>query len=91
MIRAYLLCSSSLRDGQTDSENGIGAKLILVGCTVKAVQKRIDLGLVLDINGFLDQSRSDDGVDIVNGLADALASPLGLVTISELAGLVLTY
>lgn len=86
-----LLSSTSLGDGQTDAENGIGAQLGLVGCSVEVNQELVDLGLVLDVNVLLDESRSDNIVDVGNSLENTLASPLGLVAIAELASLVLTY
>ena len=38
----------------------------------------------LDVEVLLDEGRSNDRVDVVNGLGDTLASPLGLVTISDI-------
>lgn len=87
----YLLGSTSLGNSQTDTEDGIGAKLGLVGSAIELVEEGIDLGLVLDVDGLLDQGGSNDTVDVVNGLGYALAAPLGLVAISELTSLVLAY
>jgi hypothetical protein len=87
---AYLFGGTSLGNSQADTKNSIGTKLALVGGTIKAVQELVDLGLVLDIKVLLDQSRANDGVDVLNGLGDTLATPLSLVTISKLNGLVLT-
>lgn len=86
-----LLGGTGLGDGQRDTEDGVGTELGLVGGTVELVKEGIDSGLVLDINILLDQGGGNDGVDVVDGLGDALAAPLGLVAISELAGLVLTW
>ena len=88
--RSYLLSSTSLGDGQTDTKDGIGTKRGLVGSPVEAVKELIDLGLVLHIDTLLDQSRADGVVDVVHSLGDTLATPLGLVAIAELAGLVLS-
>jgi hypothetical protein len=85
-----LLSSTSLGNSQTHTENGVGTELGLVGGTVEIVKKLVNLGLVLNIDALLDQSRGDDGVDVVNGLVDTLATPLGLVSIAKLASLVLT-
>lgn len=87
----YLLSGTSLGNSQRDTEDGVGTELGLVGGTIELVQESIDLGLVLDVKVLLDQSRSNDIVDVVDGLGDTLAAPLGLVAISKLAGLVLTY
>lgn len=88
---AHLLSSTSLGDGQRDTEDGVGTKLGLVGSAIEAVEELVDLGLVLDIDALLDQSGADDSVDVLNGLGDTLATPLGLISIAELTGLVLTY
>ena len=87
----YLLGSSSLGDGQRDTKDGIGTKLGLVGSAIEVDEELVNLGLVLDVDVGLDQLRADDGVDVLDGLGDTLAGPLGLVTIAELASLVLTY
>lgn len=89
-LYAHLLSSTGLGNGQRDTQDGVGAKLGLVGGTVELVEEGIDSGLVLDIKVLLNQSGSDDRVDVLDSLGDTLATPLGLVTISELAGLVLT-
>ncbi|KAI6754374.1 hypothetical protein HG530_012888 [Fusarium avenaceum] len=88
---AHLLSSTSLGDGQRDTKDGVGTELGLVGGTIELVEESIDSGLVLDIEVLLNQSRGNDGVDVLNSLGDTLATPLGLVTISELASLVLAY
>jgi len=88
---AYLLSSTSLGNSQADTEDGVGTELGLVGGAIKVDEELVNLGLVLDIDALLDQSRADDGVDVLDGLGDTLAKPLGLVAIAKLAGLVLTY
>lgn len=85
----YLLSSTSLGNSQGDTEDGVGAELALVGCAVKGVEELVNLGLVLDIKVLLDQSRTNDGVYVGDGLGDTLASPLGLVAVTELDSLVL--
>lgn len=89
-MERYLLGSASLGNSQTDTKNGIGSKLGLVLSAIKTVQESINLGLVLDINGFLDQSWPNDGVDILNSFRDTLAAPLGLVTVAKFTSFVLT-
>lgn len=46
----------------------IGTKLVLVLSSIELVEEGIDGGLVLDINVLLDQSWSDDIVDVVDSL-----------------------
>ena len=86
--RDALLSSGSLGDGHGDTEDGVGTELGLVGGTVKLVHELVDGALVLDVEVLLDESGSNDIVDVGDGLEDTLAAPLGLVTITELAGLV---
>lgn len=87
----HLLSSAGFGDSQADTEDSVGTQLSLVGGAIEAVEKLIDLGLVLDIDGLLDQRRADGGVDVLDSLANALAAPLGLVAVSELTGFVLAY
>jgi hypothetical protein len=84
-----LLGSAGLGNGQAHTKNGVGTKLGLVGGTIEVDQELVDLGLVLDVNVLLDDRGSNDLVDVLDGLEDALAGPLGLVTVAELASLVL--
>lgn len=91
MSEAHLLSSTGLGDGQRYTKDGVGTELGLVGGTIELVEESIDSGLVLDIEVLLNQSRGNDGVDVLNSLSDTLATPLRLVTISELASLVLAY
>lgn len=86
----YLLSSTSLGDSQGDTEDGVGAKLALVGSAVEGVKELVNFGLVFNIKVLLDQSGAKDGVDVGDGLGNTLASPLSLVTIAELNSLVLT-
>ena len=68
--RNTLLDSSGLGNGHADAKNGICAKVGLVGGAIELLEKFVDLGLILKINGLLDQSRCDDVVDIADGLGD---------------------
>lgn len=86
-----LLSGTGLGDSQTDTKDGVGAKLGLVGSSIKLDEECIDGALVLDVQAGLDQLGADDGVDILDSLQDTLAKPLGLVTVTELASLVLTW
>jgi hypothetical protein len=87
---SYLLSRGGLGDSQAHAEDGVGAELGLVGGAIELDEELVDLGLVLDIDVLLDQGRADDRVDVLNGLGDTLATPLGRVAIAELASLVLT-
>ena len=87
--RDTLLGGTSLGDGQADTEDGIGTEAGLVGGSVELNEELVDLGLVLDVDILLDQSRGDDLIDVLDGLEDTLAEPLGLVTVTELASFVL--
>lgn len=88
---AYLLGGGGLGNRKTDAEDGIGAQLGLVGGAVELDQELVDLWLVLDVDVLLDEGRADDLIDVGDGLGDTLSSPLGLVSIAELNGLVLTW
>lgn len=91
VFETHLLSGTGLGDGQGNTKDGVGTKLGLVAGTIELVEEGIDSGLVLDIEVLLNQSGSNDLVDVLDGLGDTLAVPLGLVTISELASLVLAY
>ena len=84
-----LLSSTGLGNGQRDTKDGVGAQLGLVGGAIKLDEEVIDGLLVLDIDVLLDELRANDGVDVLNSLQDTLSAPLGLVSITELACLVL--
>jgi hypothetical protein len=84
-----LLGSAGLGNGQAHTEDGVGTELGLVGGAIEVNQELVDLGLVLDVDVLLDDGGRDDLVDVLDGLEDALAAPLGLVAVAELASLVL--
>ena len=86
--RDTLLGSSGLSDSHGDTEDGVGTELGLVGGTIKLVHEVVNGALVLDVEVLLDEGGAKDVVDVGDGLEDTLATPLGLVTIAELAGLV---
>jgi hypothetical protein len=86
-----LLGGTGLGNSQADTEDGVGTELGLVRSSVELNQELVDLGLVNDIDVGLDKGRSDDLVDVLDSLENTLAAPLGLVTITELASLVLAY
>ena len=87
--RDTLLGGTSLGDGEADTEDGIGTEVGLVGGSVELDEELVDLGLVLDVDVLLDQGGGDDLIDVLDGLEDTLAEPLGLVTVTELASFVL--
>ena len=68
--RDALLSSTGLGDGQTDTEDGVGAEVGLVGGSIKLVEELINLGLVLNIEVLLDDSRGNGLVDVLDGLQD---------------------
>lgn len=90
MFKAHLLSGTGLGNSQGNTEDGVGTEVGLVRGTIELVKECIDGGLVLDIEVLLDQLGTNGGVDVLDGLGDALAAPLGLITIAELASLVLT-
>ncbi|KAI3494687.1 hypothetical protein L1887_40503 [Cichorium endivia] len=83
-----LLAGTGLGDGDRDTEDGVGAELALVGGAVELDQEVVDLLLRGDGEAGLDELGSDDVVDIVDGLGDALAHPGVLVAVAELDSLV---
>jgi hypothetical protein len=89
-LSTHLLSSTSLGNSQAHAKDGVGTELRLVGGAVKVEEELVNLGLVLDIDALLDERGGDDGVDVLDSLGDTLAEPLGLVAVTELAGLVRT-
>jgi hypothetical protein len=86
--RDTLLGSGGLCNGHGDTEDGVGAELGLVLGAIELVEESINGGLILDVESLLDQSGGNLVVDVGNSLGHTLASPLGLVSIAEFAGLV---
>lgn len=70
--RNTLLSSTSLGDGQGDTKDGVGTEVGLVGCAVELDEEFVNLGLILDVDVFLDDGGSDDLVDVGDGLEDTL-------------------
>ena len=87
----HLLGSCSLRNRKADSKNGISTKIGLVWGTVELDQELVNLRLVLNIDVLLNQGRANDFVDIGDCLEDTFPTPLALISIAELACLMLTY
>lgn len=83
-----LFGGGGLSGSQGDTQDGVSTQLGLVWGTVQGVQELIHLGLVLKVKVSLNESRSNDLVNIVNGLGDTLAQPLGLVAVSQFESLV---
>lgn len=69
-FRPHLLSSSGLGNGHAHTEDGVGAKLALVGCAVELDEEVIDLLLLGDSDATLDKLRADDVVDVGDGLAN---------------------
>lgn len=89
-IVSYLLSSSRLGDSQRHTKDGVCTELSLVWSAIKLGEELINLWLILDIDVLLDESGSNDIVDVGYSLGDTLSTPLGLVSITELDSLVLT-
>lgn len=87
--RNALSSSTGLSNSQGNTEDGVGTEVGLVGGTIELDEESINGGLVLDVDVLLDQGGGDLLVDVGNGLEDTLAEPAGLVTVTELASLVL--
>lgn len=86
-----LLSGTGLSNGKGDTEDSVGTKLGLVWGSIKLDEEVINGLLVLDIDVLLDESWADNLVDVIDSLEDTLSTPLGLVSITELASLMLSY
>jgi len=62
-----LLDSSSLCDGNTDAENGVGSQLTLVRGTIELDEEVIDVFLGGDLKARLDQLRGNNIIDVGDG------------------------
>jgi hypothetical protein len=85
----YLLSSTGLCNSQTDTEDGISAKVTLVWSSIKLDQELINLWLILNINVLFDESRADDFIDVGNGLGNTFPAPFCFISIAKLDCLVL--
>lgn len=72
--RDTLLSGSSLGNSQGDTEDGVGTQVTLVGGAVELVEELVNLGLVLDIDALLDESRANGLVDVLHGLEDTYSN-----------------
>ena len=88
-VTCHLLGGAGLCNSQAHTQDSIGSQLGLVLCAIELDQKLVDLGLILDIEPFLQDSRSNDVVDVGYGLQDTLSIPFGLISIAQFACLVL--
>lgn len=68
--RDALLSSTGLGDGQTDTKDGVGTEVGLVGSAIELVEELINLGLVLNIEVLLDDGGGNGLVDVLDGLQD---------------------
>ena len=68
--RDTLLSSTSLGNGQADTEDGVSTEFRLVGSSIKLVEELVDLGLVLDIKVLLDDGAGNDLVDVLDSRED---------------------
>lgn len=65
-----LLSGTGLGNGQGDTKDGVGTELALVGGSIELVQELVNLGLLLDVDVLLDDSGSNDIVDVLDGVQD---------------------
>ena len=66
----HLVSGTGLRDGHGDTEDGVGSELALVVGSVELDEEVIDLLLRGDRDLGVNQSRGDDGVDVLDGLGN---------------------
>ena len=78
--------SSCLRAGQGHAQDGVRAQAGLVRRAVELYEHLIYRGLVEDVQA--QHGLGDLGVDVLDGLAHALAQVTALVAVAQLAGLV---
>src|ERR1700730_11271180 len=64
----HLLSGSRLRNCQRHTEDSIGTELSLVWSSIKLDQELINFWLILDIDVLLDESGTNDLVDVGNSL-----------------------
>ena len=83
-----LVGRAGLAHGHGDAEDGVGAQAVLVVGAVQLEHEGIDLLLVDGVQAGLDELWCDLGVDVGDGLVDALAVVDGLVLVAELEGLI---
>ncbi len=70
--------------GHGDGEDGVGAKLGLVGGAVEGNHGLVDEALVGGVDAF--ELGSDDGFDVLDRLQNALAHEVRLVAVAEFDG-----
>ena len=68
-----LLDGSSLGNGNTDTENGVGSELTLVRSSVELDKEVIDVLLGGDLEARLDQLGGNNVIDVRNGLRNTCA------------------
>lgn len=81
-----LVGGTGLGDGHRDTEDGIGAELALVRGAVKLDHEVVNLLLRGDRELGLDEGGTDNLVDVLDGLEDALPDVV-LAAVTELDGL----
>lgn len=68
--RDALLSGTSLGNSQTNTEDGVGTKVLLVGSSIELVEELVNLGLLLHVEVFLDGGGGNDFVDVLNSSED---------------------
>ena len=66
--RDALDSSTSLGNGQADTEDGVSTEVRLVSRSIKLFEELIDLGLVLDIKVLLDDGGGNGLIDVLDSL-----------------------
>ena len=74
-VVSYLLSGTGLSNSQAHAQYSIGSQLGLVLRTVQLDQKFVNFGLILDVEFFFQNGRSNDIVNVGDGLGYTLAIP----------------
>ena len=86
LIKGNMTCSScSLCVGKGDGKDGVGAEVLLERSAVLLEHDVIDAALILRV--LTDKSRSENLVNVLNGLQDTLSAETALVAVTELESL----
>ena len=81
------VCADGAGAGHGDGEDGVGAELGLVLGAVDGDHGGVDQALVGGVHAG--EFRREDGLDVFDGVEDALAQVVGLVAVAQFDGFVL--
>ena len=73
--KTYLLSSTGLSNSQAHAQYRIGSQLSLVLRTVQLNQELVDFGLILDVEPFFENRRSNNFVNVGDSLGYTFAIP----------------